>query len=168
MSLAFHVETGASRLVAALVIGAHALAIAGIAGAALASVSERSAPASVAIALLAALAGAAISMHARRALRAAARGTLVVDDQGAGAWCSGGAPSRPIRVERFWCGERIAWLRISDAATSAASERARGSDAEARRPARRIDLMLGRDRASEPTWRAMRAWLVWLERGPRH
>jgi hypothetical protein len=91
--------------------------------------------------------------HARIGL---ARGRLSVNSRGSASWYGdpagtvllpGGSASVEVRVERWFAGERLAWLRLRDSG------------------GRRYEILVGRGSIDENRWRRLSAWLTWLRRG---
>lgn len=82
-------------------------------------------------------------------------GTLRVDAAGAAAWKpdatrSGNhapAAAMPVKVERWFAGERLAWLRL------------RTPDGQ------RHEILCGRGTIDGESWRRLASWLAWLQRG---
>ena len=80
-------------------------------------------------------------------------GRLAVDEHGdanwqpAGSTASGGA--RRVRIERWCTTERLAWVSLR-------------ADGERRRR----DVLFVRGNRDARRWRSLRAWLIWLGRGP--
>ncbi|MBN9461788.1 MAG: hypothetical protein J0H00_11260 [Burkholderiales bacterium] len=99
-----------------------------------------------------ALAGLASCWLAWRAgVRGLSWGQLAVDEAGRAAWrgAGSGEPGSPVEVERWHAGQALVWLRLREAG---------------QRRARHV-LLLRAACGGEP-WRRLRAWLVWLGRGP--
>ncbi|HLS55962.1 MAG TPA: hypothetical protein VK052_07785 [Zeimonas sp.] len=77
-------------------------------------------------------------------------GRLAVDAHGDANWqpaASGGA--QRVRIERWCTTERLAWVAL----------RANGER-------RRRDVLFVRGACDARRWRSLRAWLIWLGRGP--
>lgn len=78
-------------------------------------------------------------------------GTLRVGADGRPHWRAGNASQAggftPVAVERWYAGERLAWLRL------------RGTDG------RRHEILIGRGGLNDEDWRELASWLAWLRRG---
>ncbi len=86
--------------------------------------------------------------------RGLAWGRLRVDAAGGGRWMHDGASapaeSEPVRIERWCATEGLVWLRFREAGGAGP----------------RRDALIARDACDAAQWRGLRAWLVWLGRGP--
>ncbi|MGD9945898.1 MAG: hypothetical protein AB7L76_17550 [Burkholderiaceae bacterium] len=77
-----------------------------------------------------------------------AGGRLFVDEHGLASWRPPGGHPGLVNVERWSAGERLVWLRLTG-----------------HRSAPRFDLLLPRRAFDDDSWRRLRAWLLWLQRG---
>ncbi len=127
-----------------------------------------------ALAVALAVGGAAVALGIRRAFRTPL-GRLSVDALGRAFWRaapllrSGGEeqPGLRCRVERFHFGARVAWIEVRDTPQQSAAPERRRWWKSVRPGGPRLDLLVGRDTTGADDWRALGAWLTWVERGPQ-